>query len=73
MSLSSDSIKCMASLAVFRELYNGNKYDIFNVIAAFASNIIITEKIHNFELQEFCLKLNNEYGFTLVSSIISVR
>lgn len=70
MSLSSDSIKCMASLAVFRELYNGNKYDIFNVIAAFASNIIITEKIHNFELQEFCLKLNNEYGFTLVSSVV---
>lgn len=70
MSLSSDNIKCMASLAVFRELYNGDKYDIFSVIAAFASNIIITEKIHKFELQEFCLKLNNEYGFTLVSSVV---
>lgn len=70
MSQISDNIRCMASLAVFRELYNSNKSDIFSVIAAFAENIIIREKKYHFELQEFCLMLNNEYGFTLVTSIV---
>ena len=70
MSQISDNIRCMASLAVFRELYNSNKSDIFSVIAAFAETIIIREKKYHFELQEFCLMLNNEYGFTLVTSIV---
>lgn len=70
MSQISDNIRCMASLAVFRELYNGNKSDIFSVVAAFAENIIIREKKYHFELQEFCLILNNEYGFTLITSIV---
>lgn len=70
MAIVSDNIRCMASLAVFRELYNDNESDIFSVIAAFAKNIIIKEKIYQFELQDFCLKLNNEYGFTLVSPVV---
>ena len=36
MAIVSDNIRCMASLAVFRELYNDNESDIFSVIAAFA-------------------------------------
>lgn len=67
MAIVSDNIRCMASLAVFRELYNDNESDIFSVIAAFAKNIIIKEKIYQFELQDFCLKLNNEYGFTFIT------
>lgn len=38
--------KCLASLAVFRELYNSKK-DISEIISEFLIEIIITESKHN--------------------------
>lgn len=65
----SDKKKCMASLAVFRELYNSEK-DIYDVIAAFVKQLIIDKGIRAFELQEMKVKLNEAYGFETPSAVI---
>lgn len=41
----------LASLAVFRELYNSEK-DVYGVIASFLTDLIKTNKIYSFSLNE---------------------
>ena len=65
----SDKTKSLASLAVFRELYNTHK-DIFTVISEFIKQIIIEDNLHTFSLQEMCDSLNQTYGFELPSAVI---
>lgn len=59
----------MASLAVFRTLYDEEK-DLFSVIASFSKLLIFTKKLKCFELQRFCLKFKEEYGFDLPTAVI---
>lgn len=65
----SDNKKCMASLAVFRSLYDKDE-DLFSVIASFSKQLIIRQRLSGFELQEFCSKFKEEYGFDLPTAVI---
>lgn len=61
--------KCLASLAVFRELYNNNR-DIYAVIGEFLKEIISTNGKHQFSLTEITRLLNDTYDFTIPEAVI---
>lgn len=65
----SDRTKCMASLAVFRTLYDQER-DLYSVIASFCKQLIVVQKVRNFSLQQFCLLFKEQYGFDLPSAVI---
>ena len=65
----SDTRKCMASLAIFKTLYDEKK-DLYSVIASFSQQLIYDQKLHAFNLQEFCYKLKDVYGFNLPNAVV---
>lgn len=65
----SDTRKCMASLAIFKTLYDEKK-DLYSVIASFSQQLIYDQKLHAFNLQEFCNKLKDVYGFNLPNAVV---
>lgn len=65
----SDKKKCMASLAVFRQLYT-EQQDIYAVIAEFIKQSIIERGLVNFELQELKKYLEQDCGFELPSAVV---
>lgn len=60
----------LASLAVFRKLYDTENKDIYEVIAAFISDIIMNESLKNFSLIDIQNKLELIYEFNLPLNII---
>ncbi|MFK5983669.1 MAG: hypothetical protein QM499_12210 [Flavobacteriaceae bacterium] len=62
--------KCLASLAVFRELYNSEK-DIYGVIGEFLKEIITSNGKHQFSLTEITQLLNNTYDFNIPKAVIN--
>lgn len=65
----SDSRKCMASLAVFKTLYDKHE-DLYTVIASFSELLIHKQQLKTFNLQTFCSKFEDEYGFDLPTAVI---
>lgn len=65
----SDKRKCMASLAVFRDLYNQNK-DVYCVIAEFIKLAIAEKALSSFDLQQMVNIINQEYGFDLPVAVV---
>lgn len=65
----SDSRKCMASLAVFKTLYDKHE-DLYTVIASFSELLIHKQQLKTFNLQRFCSKFKEEYGFDLPTAVI---
>ena len=65
----SDTRKCMASLAIFKTLYDEKK-DLYSVIASFSQQLICGQKLHGFSLQEFCYKIKEAYGFNLPIAVV---
>lgn len=65
----SDKRKCMASLAVFRDLYN-KKRDIYSVIAEFVKLAIAEKALSSFNLQQMVNVINQEYGFDLPVAVV---
>ena len=61
--------KCLASLAVFRELYNSEK-DIYGIISEFVVELIVTNSKHSFNLTEITLLLNSTYDFTIPDAVV---
>lgn len=61
--------KCLASLALFRELYNSKK-DIYGVISEFLREIILSEAKHQFSLTEITQFLNTSFDFQLPEAIV---
>lgn len=59
----------MASLAIFKTLYDKKK-DLYSVIASFSQKLIYDQKLHAFNLQEFCNKLKEVYGFNLPNAVV---
>ena len=58
----------MASLAIFKTLYDKKK-DLYSVIASFSQKLIYDQKLHAFNLQEFCNTLiPQHYNLTLFIS-----
>ena len=61
--------KCLASLAVFRELYNSEK-DIYGIIYEFLVEVILTNAKHTFNLTEITNLLNQTYDFSIPEAVI---
>lgn len=61
--------KLLASLAVFRELYNSEK-DIYDVISKFIEEVIIHKSIYSFEIVEMKNYLDDLFDFQLPDGII---
>lgn len=59
----------IASLAVFRELYD-SKRDIYGVISCFLTEIIVSEAKHNFTLHEITCLLNETFNFNIPEGVI---
>ncbi len=61
--------KCLASLAVFRGLYN-SKNDVYSVISEFLKEVIISQSKHQFTLTEITQLLNSTFDFHLPDAIV---
>jgi hypothetical protein len=61
--------KLLASLVVFRELYDKQK-DIYGVIGEFLNEIIASNGKHQFNLTEITNLLNNTYDFSIPEAVI---
>lgn len=61
--------KLLASLAVFRELYNNQK-DVYYVLSKFIEEIIIHKSIYCFEVLEMKSYLDELFDFQLPDGII---
>lgn len=64
-----DKSKCLASLAVFREIYNSEK-DVYGIISEFLVEIIISHSKHSFGLTEITNILNQTYDFNIPEAVV---
>ncbi len=60
---------CLASLAVFRELYN-TQNDIYGIISKFIESIILKYSKHSFSSIEITKILNSEFGFNIPQAVV---
>ena len=65
----SDKYKCMASLAVFREMYEAKK-DIFSIIADYITGVIIEKGLTYFSETDMVEYLNSECGFEIIQAVV---
>ena len=65
-----DNDRLLASLAVFRELYDSEK-DIYSIISSFLNEIISKYSLYTFDLIEITEKLNSEFEFELPSAVVN--
>jgi hypothetical protein len=70
MSKIIEDSKCLASLAVFRELYNSEK-DIYGIIGEFLKEIISSRAKHQFTLTEITQLLNDTFDFKIPEAVVS--
>ena len=61
--------KCLASLAVFRELYDSKK-DVYEIIGEFLREIIISNGKNRFDLTEITLLLNDTFDFIIPEAVV---
>nr|WP_315026349.1 hypothetical protein [uncultured Chryseobacterium sp.] len=59
----------LASLAVFRELYD-KETDIWKIIASFINDLIIENRLNAFTISEISILFNQTYEFDVPSSVI---
>lgn len=59
----------LASLAVFRELYNKN-IDIYSIIAQFLCDIINTHSLNNFDISQISEPFNSSFEFDIPIPVI---
>ena len=64
MNIINDQKKCMASLAVFRQLFNSGN-DIFSIVAEFVKQEIISEGLTDFSEQQMHDLLLKDNGFDI--------
>lgn len=61
--------KLLASLAVFRELYDSKK-DVYVVISEFIKDVVITNGKHQFNITEITQLLNSSFDFNLPEAVV---
>lgn len=61
--------RLLASLAVFRELYDVEK-DVYGIISTFLNEIIRNESLYSFDLNEITEKLNSTYEFEIPPAVV---
>ncbi|MFA5985890.1 MAG: hypothetical protein WC819_00905 [Parcubacteria group bacterium] len=59
----------IASLALFKELYDSEK-DVYGVLSCFLQEIIITEAKYSFTLQEITYLLNDTFNFHIPEAVV---
>jgi hypothetical protein len=69
MNKTIEESKCLASLAVFRELYNSEK-DIYGIISEFIVELIVSTSKHSFNLTEITASINKEYDFSIPEAVV---
>lgn len=62
--------RLLASLAVFRELYNAEK-DVYGIISIFLTDLIKIENLYSFSLNEITNKLNSTFEFEIPPAVVS--
>lgn len=62
--------KLIASLAVFRELYNAEK-DVYSIISVFLADIIKSNNLYSFSLSEITELFNKSYEFEIPPAVIN--
>lgn len=65
-----DVNRCLASLAVFRELYDDADQDVYAIIVIFLNNIIRHNRLRSFRLREITGILNDTHGFNIPESVV---
>jgi hypothetical protein len=61
--------RLLASLAVFRELYNAEK-DVYGIISVFLNDLIGFEKLYSFDANEITTKLNDTFEFDIPKAVV---
>lgn len=61
--------KLLASLAVFRELYDSKK-DVYSVISEFIREVVVSNAKHQFNLTEITQLLNSSFEFNLPEAVV---
>jgi hypothetical protein len=61
----------LASLAVFRELYNAEK-DVYGIISVFLNDLIGLEQLYSFDSNEITNKLNDTFEFDIPKAVVEV-
>lgn len=69
MSNISEENRLLASLAVFRELYDSEK-DVFGIISVFLNDIIKNQSLYNFSITEIKEKLNASFEFNIPEAVV---
>ncbi len=64
-----DESKCLASLAVFRELHDSKK-DVYEIISEFLREIIFSNSKYQFNITEISQLLNETYDFKIPEAVI---
>ena len=65
----SESSRCLASLAVFRELYNSNT-DVYGIISDFLKDLISKNDLHQFNSTQITKLLNETYDFSIPEAVV---
>ncbi|MFA0815729.1 MAG: hypothetical protein ACC608_08050 [Anaerofustis sp.] len=60
----------LASYAIFSELYNSGKNDIFEIIAEFIKETISDKRLYTFSLEQVVGLLRSEYAFSNIPSSV---
>lgn len=63
--------KLLASLAVFRELYDSKQSDVYAVIGEFLKEIITSNGKYQFNLTEITNLLNNTFEFSIPEAVVN--
>jgi hypothetical protein len=61
--------KCLASLAVFRALYD-KKASVYGIIQEFLTEIITSLRLHEIDITEITEKLNTSYDFEIPEAVV---
>lgn len=61
--------KLLASLAVFRELYNSEK-DVYGIISVFLNDLIKLKNLYSFSLNEITNCLNDTFEFEIPEAVV---
>lgn len=62
--------KLLASLAVFKEIYDTKQKDVYGVIAEFLKEVISANGKHRFNVTEIANLLNNTFDFSLPEAVV---
>jgi len=61
--------RLLASLAVFRELYNSEK-DVYGIISVFLNDLIKLKNLYSFSLNEITNTLNDTFEFDIPEAVV---